>query len=296
MTTVLASALGAAPDLYTVLVLASTFAAVVLFVMAGVRILAGGWQSYEQRYLSEAERSLDAIYLTIPPQHVLYLSVVCFLVLLALWLWLFGRVGAAVGLALPGLAVPKLVLWRLKVRRDAAFDRQLVEALVNLGNSLKAGFSLPQALQLLTQEAENPMRQEMGLVVREMQVGADMDEALRHLYERMPTQDLDLVITAISISREVGGDLTEVFDNIAGTIRERHRIEGKIKALAAQGKLQAFVICCMPPAMFLALYYIAPGMVEPLYSEPLGWALMALIALLMGVGIHVIYRIVAIEV
>jgi tight adherence protein B len=112
----------------------------------------------------------------------------------------------------------------------------------------------------------------------------------------MPGQDLDLIITAILISREVGGDLTEIFDNISSTIRERHRIEGKVRALSAQGKLQGFVICAIPPGIFIALSYIAPGMIRPLYTQPLGWAFMALIVLLMGTGIYFIYRITAIEV
>ncbi|MFW6457678.1 MAG: type II secretion system F family protein, partial [Planctomycetota bacterium] len=93
-----------------------------------------------------------------------------------------------------------------------------------------------------------------------------------------------------------GGDLTEIFDNIAHTIRERHRIEGKIDALSAQGKMQGFVIVCIPPGMALSLSYIAPNMIEPLFTTPIGWMLMGLVVLLMGMGIYTIYRIVAIEV
>ena len=143
---------------------------------------------------------------------------------------------------------------------------------------------------------ENPMKQEMSLAVREMQVGVPMEEALRHLYERMPGQDLDLIKIAILVSREVGGNLTEVFDNISFTVRDRHRIEGRIRALSSQGKLQGFVIIAIPPAMALALSYIAPGMIRPLYTTPIGWALMGLVVLLMTLGVYTIYRIVAIEV
>ncbi len=277
-------------------VMLCVFAAVTLFVLTGMRLFASGWQSYEQKYLEDAERSLDAIYLTLPPQHVVYLSVVSFAVVSLLWIWLFGNVVVGMLFGTMGLALPKLLLWWLRKRRNQRFDRQLVEALTNLGNSLKAGFSLTQALSLLAQETDNPMRQEMGLVVREMQVGVDMEDALQHLYERMPCKDLDLIITSILISREVGGDLTEIFDNIATTIRERHRIEGRIRALSAQGKLQGFVILCMPPAMVLALSFIAPRMIEPLYTTPFGWMLMGLVVALMTMGIYTIYRIVAIEV
>ena len=283
-------------DHHLLAVMLSIFVAVTLFVFTGLRLFASGWQSYEQKYVQQAEQTLDAIYLTIPAQHVVYLSVLCFVVVSLLWIWLLKNVPVGLLFGTAGLALPKLLLWWLKKRRNAKFDHQLVGSLSNLGNSLKAGFSLPQALQLLAQEMDNPMRQEIGLLVREMQVGANMEDALRHLYERMPSQDLDLLISAILISREVGGDLSGIFDSIAGTIRERHRIEGRIRALSAQGKLQGFVICCIPPAIAVALSYIAPGMIRPLYTTAFGWVLMGLIVLLLVLGIRTIYRIVAIEV
>lgn len=283
-------------DPHMLVLLACAFGAVALFVYTGIQLFASGWQSYEQKYMEDAERSMDAIYLTMPPQHVVYLSVTCYVVLSLLWMWLFGSVLAGLIFGLMGLALPKVMLWWLKKKRDEKFDRQLVEALTNLGNSLQAGFSLNQGLELLAREMDNPMGQEIGMVVREIQVGVEMEDALEHLYERMPSKDLDLIISSILISRDVGGDLTEIFDNIAHTIRDRHRIEGKIKALSAQGKLQGFVILCIPPGMAIALSYIAPKMIEPLFTTPVGWLLMALVVVLMGMGVYTIYRIVDIEV
>ena len=282
-------------DLHLILVMACVFGAVALFVVVGVRMFSSGWESYEQQYVGGTQETLDAMYLTIPPEHVVYLSVASFLLLAVFWIWIFGNLFVGLIFGLMGLAVPKLVLWWLKKRRDQKFDRQLVEALTNMGNSLKAGFSLAQALELVAREMENPMGQEMGLVVREMRVGVPMEEALEHLHDRMPSQDLDLVISSVTISREVGGNLTEIFDNISNTVRERHQIEGRIQALSAQGKLQGFVIVAIPPAMGLALSYIAPGMIRPLVTTPIGWGLMFLVAILMGLGIYTIYRIVAIE-
>ena len=281
---------------HLLLVMLSVFGAIFLFVFTGIQLFASGWQSYEERYSQDAERSLDAIYLTLPPQHLVYLSVACFIVISLLWIWLFGNILVGMIFGTMGLGIPKLILWWLKKRRDEKFDRQLVEALTNLGNSLKAGFSLSQGLNLLAREMDNPMRQEIGMVVREMQVGVDLSDALQHLHDRMPSRDLDLIITSILISREVGGDLTEIFDNIAHTIRERHRIEGKIKALSSQGKMQGFVILCIPPGMAIALSYLAPKMIEPLYTTGTGWLLMGIVVTLMAAGIYTIYRIVNIEV
>jgi len=283
-------------DVHLILVVVTVFAAVTLFVLVGIRLFASGWQSYEERYIGGTAKTLDAMYLTMPPQHLVYVSVASFAVLSLIWIWLFKNVLVGLAFGVAGLFLPKLVLWWLKRRRDKRFDHQLVEALSNMGNSLKAGFSLSQAIELVAREMENPMKQEMSLVVREMQVGVPMEEALRHLYERMPSQDLDLIISSILISREVGGNLTEVFDNISYTVRERHRIEGRIRALSAQGKLQGFVIIAIPPAMALAMSYIAPGMIRPLYTTPVGWILMGVVAVLMTLGVYTIYKIVAIEV
>ncbi|MFW6044573.1 MAG: type II secretion system F family protein [Planctomycetota bacterium] len=283
-------------DLHLWVLLLSAFIAVALFVYTGIHLFASGWQSYEERYMESAERSLDAVYLTLPPQHIVYLSVLCFVVVALLWMWLLGNALVGLLFGLMGLPLPKLLLWWLKKKRNEKFDHQLVEALTNMGNSLEAGFSLNQAIELLAREMDNPMGQEMSIVVREMQVGVELEEALDHLYDRMPSRDLDLIITSILISREVGGDLTEIFDNIARTIRERHRIEGKIEALSAQGKMQGFVIVCIPPGMAIALSYIAPGMMEPLFTSPIGWLLILVVVGLMAMGIYTIYRIVAIEV
>ncbi len=283
-------------DPYTIILMATVMVSVSLFVYSGICLFYSGWQGYEEKYGQSAERTLDAIYLTVPPQHIAYLSVICFALVALFWFWIFGNIFAAVIFGCMGLVAPKVLLWWLKKRRDKQFDYQLVDALTNIGNSLQAGFSLNQALGLVAREMDNPMGQEMGLVVRQMQVGMDMQEALENLYRRMPSRDLDLLITSIVISREVGGDLTEIFGNIAETIQERHRIEGRIKALSAQGKMQGFVLVCIPPGMALALNYIAPSLIEPLYTTVVGWMLMGIIVALMSAGIYTIYKIVDIEV
>ncbi len=283
-------------DPFMVVLLGCIIVSISLFIYSGISLFYSGWQRYEQRYAESAEPSLDAIYLTVPPQHVVYLSIASFALATGLWFWLFANIFVAVLFGLMGLAAPKILLWWLKRQRDKKFDHQIVDALTNIGNSMEAGFSLHQALELVAQEMDNPMGQEMGLVVRQMQVGMDLEDALENLYSRMPGMDLDLIITSILISREVGGDLTEIFDNIAKTIQERHRIEGRIKALSAQGKMQGFVLVAIPPAMGLALHYIAPSLIEPLYTTLIGWALMGIIVALMAAGIYTIYRIVDIQV
>ena len=270
--------------------------AVAAFAIVGIEIFSKGWEGYEQKYVKGAERSLDDMYLTIPLQHLIYLSVCSAIVLGVLLGLLFGSVVTSVIGGLAGLAVPEVLVRWMRGRRLKRFGFQLVDALANVSNSLKAGFSLPQAFQLLQDEMPDPISQEFRMVNQELRLGVSMDVVLSNLVQRVGSSDIDLVSTAISISREVGGNLTEVFDNIANTIRERHKMEGKIQALTAQGKAQAFIICVLPFVMLLMLNYTNPEMVRPMFERPLGWLILGLIAVLEIFGIIIIRKIVSIDV
>jgi len=276
--------------------LGSLGAAVAIFVLVGVNLFTRGWTSYEEKYVEGAQRTLDSIWITMPVQNVAYLSVLSALVVGVLtfaasqnWI-LTGTVG------LLGFLVPKFGLMYLKHRRDTKFAEQLVDALVNMGNSLRAGFSLPQALDLVQREMDNPMSQEMRLVVQEMRLGLSLEQALGHLAERMPSQDMDLLVTSIAISREIGGNLTEIFENIAGTIRERHRIEGKIKALTAQGKLQGYVISLLPLGIAFAINALTPDFLTPLYTTLPGALMLAAVVVFELLGLYFIHKITIIEI
>ncbi|MFW6159026.1 MAG: type II secretion system F family protein, partial [Planctomycetota bacterium] len=199
-------------------------------------------------------------------------------------------------IGLAGFTVPPLGVKVLKRRRDHKFRVQLVDALMNICNALRAGFSLHQAFDLVQREMGNPVSQEFRLVNQELRFGVSMEDALQHLYDRMPSEDLDLVVTAITISRNVGGNLTEIFQNIADTIRGRHRLHGKIRALTAQGKLQAALICAIPVFFAVAMNLLAPGLLDVVYHTIYGWIMIATIVVLQILGIAVILKIVRIEV
>jgi tight adherence protein B len=173
---------------------------------------------------------------------------------------------------------------------------QLVDALMGMGNALRAGHSLPAALELIAREMDNPMGQEMRLVVQEMRIGVPMEEALLHLQTRMPSEDLDILITSIIISRELGGNLAEIFDNIAHTIRERHRIEGKIAALTAQGKLQGAVVSMLPILIGFFLHLTSPRLMQGMLHDWVGWLLLGIIVIMESLGVYNIWRIVSIKI
>jgi tight adherence protein B len=289
-------AVAAILDPWAVLSLGATFAAVVLLVYGLLEFFSKGMKTYEERYVSGATRTLDAMYLTMTPQQILYLSALSTLVVAILVGVTTMNLAASVVLGAAAFLTPTLVIRFLKWRRDKKFGVQLVDALVAMGNGLRAGHSLPSAFEMIARETENPMGQEMRLLVQEMRLGVSMEDALRHLHERMPSEDLDILITSILISREVGGNLAEVFDNIAETIRERHRIQGKIASLTAQGKLQGIIIAALPIVIGVFLNAWSPELMAPMFADWRGLCMLGLILVMETIGGLMIWKIVSIKI
>jgi tight adherence protein B len=162
---------------------------------------------------------------------------------------------AGVGMII-GAFVPRMYVKRQEKSRLKKFDNQLSDMLNLMVNGLRAGFSTLQAMEAVSRELPKPINEEFHRVVQEMQLGIMMEDALDHLLRRINSEDLDLVITAINVQREVGGNLAEILDSISFTIRERVRIKGEIQALTAQGRATAWVISAMPIALVALLFLI----------------------------------------
>lgn len=164
---------------------------------------------------------------------------------------LFAIISAIAGAYVPSIYVKMSQRTRLK-----KFDNQLGDMLNLMVNGLRAGFSTLQAMEAVSRELPSPICDEFRRVVQEMQLGITMDDALEHLLRRINSEDLDLVITAINVQREVGGNLAEILDTISYTIRERVRIKGEISALTAQGRATAWVIAALPIVLVLLLFLL----------------------------------------
>ncbi len=189
------------------------------------------------------------------PAEYLAARVIAMFVAGAIAFVLSGFVLAVVG-AMVGFFIPPIYVGRAKKGRLKAFDNQLADMLNLVVNGLRAGFSTLQALEAVSHEMPTPISDEFRRVVQEMQLGIPMEEALDHLMRRIDSDDLDLVITAINVQREVGGNLAEILDVISFTIRERVRIKGEISALTAQGRATAWVISALPIALVVLLFLV----------------------------------------
>jgi tight adherence protein B len=202
-----------------------------------------------------------------------------------------------------GWWLPRFWLNRRKSGRLKAFNSGLSDTIMLLANSLRAGSSFLQSVEMVCREARAPISTEFSRVIREVNLGLPLDDALANLGRRMKSDDLDLMITAIAIQHQVGGNLAEILDTIAYTIRERVRIKGEIKTLTAQQRMSGYVVGFLPVALVLLLSVIAPSFMAPmlqkppaLFGQPAGFFILGFGGLMMGIGFILIRRIVDIEV
>ena len=202
-----------------------------------------------------------------------------------------------------GFWLPKFWLGRRKGKRLKAFNTDLADTIMLLANGLRAGSSFLQAVELIVRETRPPISTEFARVIREVNLGLPLDEALSNLQRRVRSDDLDLMTTAIAIHHTVGGNLAEILDTIAFTIRERVRIKGEIRTLTAQQRMSGYVVGFLPIALVLLLSVIAPAFMAPMLQKPpellglpAGMFILAGGGFMMLIGFILIRRIIDIEV
>ncbi len=188
-----------------------------------------------------------------------------------------------------------LARW-LDNRRRVKFNDQLPEALATMSNALRAGFSISQAFDSVVDQGEKPMSEEFQILQQQLRIGMSFENALESLAERVGSDDLTLVTSAILISRKTGGNVTEIFDKISETIRGRQRIERKVRTMTAQGRLQGIIVSAMPVFLGIVMTIIKPKMMIPFFcSLPGVMALLAMVVLI-TLGWLIIRKIIKIDV
>jgi len=181
-------------------------------------------------------------------------------------------------------------------RRTRAFNNQLGDTMVLMSNALKAGHSFAQALNTVAKNASPPIADEFARATREIALGISVDDAMQHMVQRNKSEDFDLMVTAVQIQRVVGGNLAEILDTIAFTIRERVRIQGEIRTLTAQARASGLIITLLPVFLAFALAVISPSYFNPMLSENLGHIMLVIACISIGIGASIIQKIVKIEV
>ena len=282
------------------------FAAVTLAMLGLIEFGIFVAMRYRERYLEEAKTELDDILIQLPASRLLDLSIalsaigaVVTVVLVSTkseqMNWSIGVLAAlVVGAVL--FPIPRVVLRILKKQRLVKFNMQLEDALGMMSSSLKAGFSINQALEKVSEQEMHPIALEFRLLIQELQLGVPLDQALDNMARRIGSEDFELVATAIITARQTGGELTETLERVAALIRERGRIAAKVRALTAMGRLQAIMIGAMPFLLLFGMYHISPGMMDSFVGSFAGVVSICAVVLLVIFGFLAIRKITNVEV
>lgn len=224
------------------------------------------------------------------------LTLVCGVAFFLLFCLLGSNIWVALLGGVAGFRLPHMVVDIKKSKRKEALTNQLPEALGIIASGLRAGFSFPQALAVVSREMDPPISEEFFRVIRENRLGKPMELVLHDLTRRTDSDDINLLVTALLIQRQVGGNLAEILDNISHTIRERVRIKGEIKTLTTEGRISAVIIVLLPFALASFLLVSNREYLFVLFQDPLGWLMVGMALLMQVVGIFVIRKIIDIEV
>lgn len=271
-----------------------------------VTSFAEGARSAADTYEDEMARTLESMFLFVPARRLVELGWMAAGVVFMVAMLPFCRleppwvlpVGMAVALVLAAGAfcLPRVVVNWLRTRRLERFNLQLLEALPMMANALRAGFSINQAFESVAEGTDAPMSQEISLFLQQLRVGVSFSEALTALDERVGSEDLTLVCTAIDIARRSGGNLTEIFDSIAETIRARLRIHQHVRTLTAQGRLQGLIIGAMPFLLGIGMAIFKPNLMLPFLGSLIGVITVVAVTLMVALGGLLIRKIVNIDV
>jgi tight adherence protein B len=203
---------------------------------------------------------------------------------------------AGIAATIAGWKLPRPTVDFFEEKRKKKYALQMVDALNLLGNGIRAGLTMPQAIGMVVDELPPPVSQEFNLVLQQAKIGVPLDEALDNLKKRVYTEDNEMFVTSVSILRETGGNLAEVFDTITLVIRERLRLQLKIDTYIASGKIQAYIIGCMPFMMILMFGSGDPDYFPLLFGTVLGIVALLVICGMVALGMFIILKIIDIKV
>jgi tight adherence protein B len=234
--------------------------------------------------LGSVERSLRAADVPVRPAELI-LANLCLAVLAPiLVVALLGSVPKAIFALVVGAAGPSMVLRFMVKRRRKRFANQLPDALTTLAGSLRAGRSVGQAMEALSRELGDPIGRELRKIVAEIRLGRPLQEALTEAADRIDSADFRWAVLAMQIQSEVGGNLAELLDGVAETMRQRARMKGEIKALTAEGRASAMMLVVMVPALGLVMWVMNPGYMAPMFSTTAGHIMLGISSIMVGGG------------
>jgi tight adherence protein B len=212
-----------------------------------------------------------------------------------LLLFFGGSQVTAVGVAAAGAILPPFYVSMKRKKRLALFEKQLGDALGIVSNCLRSGFTFQQAMESISTEMAEPISKEFAKTLREMRLGVPMETAMENIVRRMNNPDLDMLVSAVLIQRQVGGNLADIIDNISVTIRDRLKIKGDIKVMSASGRISGMVIGLLPVFLLGILMFLNPDYVLTFFNTTLGIILLCVAGFMELMGFLLVQKIVDIK-
>lgn len=272
-------------------ILVCVIATVVLILAIVLRVMRG----YEHAFVKRVSATLKYTFIIANPRKLFALSVIGSVLGAGLAYAIMGPVGTVL-VATVGLSLPSIVLSTVRKRRVKRFVYQLPDALLALASALRAGSNLAKGLELLATRQPAPLSQEFTIVLAEYRIGRQLSDALLDLRARINTPEIELMNTAINVSRRVGGNLADTLESLAKTLQEKAHIEGKIDALTSMGRAQGWVVGLLPLFIGFVLYQQQPERMSLLFTEWYGWVVLAVVCAMMALAAWMIRKIVNIDV
>lgn len=240
---------------------------------------------WRRKRIDSITPTLDRMFLDIPLSKLMFIDIAVPLFCGGMGFLLTRNQWVTLGAFGVGLIIPIFIIKRLELMRRRKFASQLVDVLMILSSCLKAGLSLLQSIEVVVEEMPAPVNQEFGLVLRQMQMGVSLEGAMTSLRRRMRADDLDIIVTAMMVARESGGDLTETFSRLVFTIQERNKLISRVNALCVQGKLQGAIMSLLPIFFALFVYKTDPHFFDIFFEDNFGKMLLsyAIISEILGV-------------
>lgn len=254
-----------------------------------------GVSTYESTFVSTIGAELKQNFIIANPQTLFVISVLLTGVLGGLGYSTIGPMGAVIAALICAIA-PRLTVSHMAKRRVKRFLYQLPDALLALSSALRAGSNLTKGLELLATRQPSPLSQEFTIVLAEHRVGRQLADSLADMRRRISTPELDLMNTAINVSRRVGGNLADTLEALAKTLQEKAHMEGKIDALTSMGRAQGWVVGLLPVFIALVLYQQQPQRMSLMFTQWYGWLVLAVVAVMMTIAAWMIRKIVNIDV
>lgn len=283
-------------EMQLLLIFVTLLLSVSLFVFAFLGITAKVRSRFESQLSDEANMNLSDMFMFVE-SSVLVRYYTIALVAVPIIVLVLSRDFLSVVIAIVLMAViPRIFYNTIKNSRLKKFNDQLPDAFMSLASSLGAGSSLMGAIETLAIDQPAPLSQEFSLLIRKIKLGVNFDEALVDMEKRIDSQDFKVALSAIRISREVGGNLVEVMEKLADTLRQKAAMEGKIVSLTSQGKMQGYVMTGLPVLLGVALNVIEPEAMNKLYNTTMGYTVLTVIIVMLGLGFSIIRKITTIDV